>query len=125
MRIIKDNSINNLAHNQKLMYNMRIIKDKRILYGAYSEENMVLRRKIYNTLLDWKKNSKRTKAILIEGARRIGKSTVCEEFAKNEYKSYILIDFSKKNKEIEAYFEKSSKRLGYLHTVSQHFLQKI
>ena len=78
------------------MYNTRIIKYNNILYGVYSEENMVLRRKIYNTLLDWKKNSKRTKAVLIEGARRIGKSTVCEEFAKNEYKSYILIDFSKK-----------------------------
>ena len=96
------------------MYNMRIIKDKRILYGAYNEENMVLRRKIYNTLLDWKKNSKKTKAVLIEGARRIGKSTVCEEFAKNEYKSYILIDFSKKNKEIEAYFEKYSNDLDSL-----------
>ena len=41
------------------------------------------------------------KALLIEGARRIGKSTICEEFGKNEYKSFLLIDFAKKDKEVE------------------------
>ena len=46
------------------------------------------------------------KALLIEGARRIGKSNICEEFGKNEYESYILIDFAKKDKEVEEYFEK-------------------
>ena len=46
------------------------------------------------------------KAILIEGARRIGKSTIVEEFAKNEYESYILIDFAKKDIEVESYFNK-------------------
>lgn len=56
---------------------------------------MIFKRKIYNQLLDWKNISKGNKAILIEGARRIGKSTIVEEFAKNNYKSYILIDFSK------------------------------
>lgn len=55
----------------------------------------MFRRKIYDKLLDWKNNCKGTKALLIEGARRIGKSTVVEEFGKNEYKSYILIDFNK------------------------------
>lgn len=52
---------------------------------------MVLKRKIYDKLLDWKKTSRGKKAVLIEGARRIGKSTVCEEFGKNEYKSYIVM----------------------------------
>ena len=44
------------------------------------------------------------KALLIEGARRIGKSTIWEEFGKNEYESYLLIDFAKKDKEFERYF---------------------
>lgn len=55
---------------------------------------MIFKRKIYNQLLNWKKEVNGEKALLIEGARRIGKSTIVEEFAKNEYKSYILIDFS-------------------------------
>ena len=65
---------------------------------------MVLERKIYKKLLEWKNDSQGKKALMIEGARRIGKSTICEEFGKNEYESYILIDFAKKNKEIETYF---------------------
>ncbi len=65
---------------------------------------MVFRRKIYDKLLNWKNETKGSKAILIEGARRIGKSTICEEFAKNEYESYILIDFAKKDKTVESYF---------------------
>ena len=54
----------------------------------------VFKRKIYNKLKDWKSETKGTKALLIEGARRVGKSTIAEEFAKNEYRSYILIDFN-------------------------------
>lgn len=55
---------------------------------------MEIKRKIYNQLVNWKKKSNGTSALLIEGARRIGKSTIVEEFAKNEYKSYIMIDFN-------------------------------
>lgn len=51
-------------------------------------------RKIYDRLLEWKRDSDGHTALLIEGARRVGKSTIVEEFAKNEYESYILIDFS-------------------------------
>ena len=54
----------------------------------------MFKRKIYDRLLAWKKESGGKTALLIEGARRVGKSTVVEEFAKNEYASYILIDFS-------------------------------
>ena len=53
----------------------------------------VFKRKIYNKLKDWKSDTKGTKALLIEGARRISKSTIAEEFAKNEYRSYMPIDF--------------------------------
>ena len=65
---------------------------------------MIFKRKIYNQLLDWKNKSKGSKAILIEGARRIGKSTIVEEFGKNNYKSYILIDFSKASPSIKEGF---------------------
>ena len=67
---------------------------------------MILKRKIYKKLLEWKKECQGKKALLIEGARRIGKSTICEEFGKNEYESYLLIDFAKKDKEVEMYFER-------------------
>ena len=56
---------------------------------------MLFRRKAYDELLRWKKESAGKYALLIEGAHRVGKTTVVEEFAKNEYKSFILIDFSK------------------------------
>ena len=67
---------------------------------------MILKRKIYSKLLAWKNECKGTKAIMLEGARRIGKSTIVEEFAKHEYESYILIDFAKKDKIVEEYFKK-------------------
>ena len=65
----------------------------------------MFQRKIYSKLLEWKQESNGKTAILIEGARRVGKSTVAEEFAKREYKSYILIDFSKASKEVRELFE--------------------
>ena len=61
---------------------------------------MNIRRKIYGKLIEWKNSSKGTKALLIEGARRIGKSTIAEELGKNEYKSYIMIDFNKASKKV-------------------------
>ena len=51
---------------------------------------MILKRKIYKKLLNWKNECQGKKALLTEGARRIGKSTICEEFGKNEYESYII-----------------------------------
>ena len=61
---------------------------------------MEIKRKIYNKLLEWKKTTNGSKALLIEGARRVGKSTIVEEFAKNEYHNYILIDFNKASKRV-------------------------
>ena len=54
----------------------------------------MFKRKIYDRLLQWKEESQGRTALMIEGARRVGKSTVAETFGKNEYDSYILIDFS-------------------------------
>lgn len=76
------------------------------LCGIMTEEvsAMFFDRKIYQKFLEWKQEVGGTKALLIEGARRIGKSTVVEEFAKKEYKSYILIDFAKASEEVKSYF---------------------
>lgn len=73
----------------------------------------MFKRKIYDKLLAWKQESAGKTALLIEGARRIGKSTVVEEFAKNEYDSYILIDFSTASKNVRELFEDVSD-LNYL-----------
>ena len=54
-----------------------------------------MKRKIYNKLVEWKEKSEGKDAILIDGARRVGKSYIAEEFAKENYKSYIIIDFNK------------------------------
>lgn len=73
----------------------------------------MFKRKIYEKLLQWKEESDGNTALLIEGARRIGKSTVVEAFGKNEYKSYILIDFSTASKSVRELFEDISD-LDYL-----------
>lgn len=65
---------------------------------------MIFKRKIYDQLLEWKNKAKGSKALLIEGARRIGKSTIVEDFGKKNYKSYILIDFSKASPSIKKGF---------------------
>ena len=66
---------------------------------------MIFKRKIYDKILQWKRENNGKTALLIEGARRIGKSTIVEEFAKNEYKSYILIDFNKTSEEVKKLFD--------------------
>ena len=73
----------------------------------------MFKRKIYEKMRKWKQESEGKTALLIEGARRIGKSTVVEAFAKNEYKSYILIDFSRVSRETKELFEDISD-LNYL-----------
>ena len=65
----------------------------------------VYKRKIYNEILEWKQNRSDNYALLIKGARRVGKSTIVEEFAKNEFKSYIIIDFAHTSKEILGLFD--------------------
>lgn len=79
MRIIKNAEANK----------MRIIRKEKKGYAV------MLKRKIYDALLSWKKKYHGTKVILIEGARCLGKSTVCEEFGRREYKSCPIIDFAR------------------------------
>lgn len=64
-----------------------------------------MKRKIYNKLLEWKNKHKGATAVIIEGARRIGKSYIVEEFARNEYDSYLLIDFNKADKVVWEWFD--------------------
>ena len=73
-------------------------------------------RKVYKKLLMWKQEASGEKALLIEGARRIGKSTIVEEFGKKEYKSYILIDFNDVSNVVKDAFEK------YLNDLDTFFL---
>ena len=68
----------------------------------------IFKRKLYDKLLDWKNNRKGKTAVMIEGARRVGKSTLAKQFAENEYDSYVLIDFSIAPKEITELFDYSS-----------------
>ena len=65
----------------------------------------VFERKIYREILEWKENRSDKYALLIKGARRIGKSTIVEEFAKKEFKTYIKIDFARTSKEIKDLFD--------------------
>ena len=64
----------------------------------------IFKRKLYDRLLEWKRVQNGKSAILIEGARRVGKSTLVEQFAKNEYESYILIDFNEASDEVKSLF---------------------
>lgn len=65
----------------------------------------IFKRKIYSKLKEWKDNSQGRTALLLEGARRIGKSTIVEEFAQKEYRSYILIDFNEASREVKTLFD--------------------
>ncbi len=69
------------------------------------KNNMIFKRKIYSQLLDWKNSPIQNSALLIEGARRIGKSTIVEEFAKNEFNdNYLIVDFRKENDDVKKLF---------------------
>ncbi|MBQ9587513.1 MAG: AAA family ATPase [Bacteroidales bacterium] len=66
---------------------------------------MVFRRKLYDKMLDWKRERNGSTALLVKGARRVGKSTLVEEFAKKEYDSYVLVDFAQSSTEVDELFE--------------------
>ena len=76
-----------------------------------------MKRKIYQNLLGWKEKWSNRRALLIVGARRVGKSYIAEEFAKNEYKSYVLIDFSNCGEEVKDIFR------NYIHDLDNLFFQ--
>lgn len=68
-------------------------------------ENRVFKRKIYERIRQWKQESNGESALMIQGARRIGKSTIVEEFARNEYSSYLIIDFNKASSVVKSLFD--------------------
>lgn len=70
--------------------------------------DIIFKRKIYSKMLDWKTESNGKYALLIEGARRIGKSTIAEEFARNEYDDYLIIDFATADEQIVDLFSHMS-----------------
>ena len=83
-----------------------------------------LKRKIYDDLLAWKKRSGGATALMIDGARRVGKSFLCEQFAKNEYKSYIIIDFGNAPKDILDLFDNDSSNLDLFFAKLSAFYSK-
>ena len=86
----------------------------------------MLKRKIYDDLVKWKNTSNGSSALMIDGARRVGKSFIVEEFAKNEYKSYIIIDFGNISKEIEDLFNYDSNDLDFFFSkLSTYFTKKL
>lgn len=87
---------------------------------------MELKRKIYDRLLEWKTKDHGESALLIEGARRVGKSYIAEKFARQEYDSYLLIDFSKAPAEIKELFEIESEDLDTLfQTLQAHYKARL
>lgn len=80
-----------------------------------------MKRKVYNDILKWKEESQGKTALLIEGARRVGKSYIVEEFANDNYKSYILIDFSKVPNEVKELFDNYLDNLDYLFTYISNY----
>ena len=64
-----------------------------------------MKRKIYDKLIEWKNDGANKTALLIDGARRVGKSYIAEKFGRNEYKSYIMVDFNNAPNEIRDLFE--------------------
>lgn len=64
-----------------------------------------MKRKVYDSLLEWKEKERGKCALLLDGARRVGKSYIAEQFAQNEYKSYLLIDFAHLQREVKEIFE--------------------
>ncbi len=88
------------------------------------EGSNILRRKIYDVMLSWKKRSNGASALMIDGARRVGKSFICEQFALNEYKSYIIIDFGNVPKDILDLFKDDSYNLDLFFAKISAFYSK-
>ena len=84
----------------------------------------IFKRKIYEKMLEWKQERNGSTALLLKGARRVGKSTVAKAFAKNEYKSYILIGFAQASKEIKQLFD-SLMDLNYIFLRLQAIYQTV
>lgn len=74
-------------------------------------DKTILKRKLYKRLLQWKNESNGATALMIDGARRVGKSFLCQQFAENEYQSHLIIDFGNIPQEIKDVFLNESSDL--------------
>ena len=81
----------------------------------------IFKRKLYEKMLQWKQERDGKTALLIKGARRVGKSTLAEEFARREYESYILIDFTEAAQEVRDLFEDISDLDSLLFQLQYHY----
>ena len=84
-------------------------------------EEMLFKRKLYDKMLQWKQERDGKTALLIKGARRVGKSTLAEEFARREYESYILIDFTEASQEVKDLFDDISDLDNVLFQLQYHY----
>lgn len=101
---------------------MHLTIDKIREFGKMIE----LKRKIYSKLVEWKESSNGSSALLIEGARRVGKSHIATQFAQNEYDSYILVDFSKAPKMVRSWFDDYMEDVGtLLENLQLHYKKKL
>ena len=83
--------------------------------------DILFKRKLYDKMLQWKQERDGQTALLIKGARRVGKSTLAEEFARREYESYILIDFTEASQEVKDLFEDISDLDNVLFQLQYHY----
>lgn len=84
-------------------------------------EEKVFKRKLYEKMLRWKSERNGATALLIQGARRVGKSTLAEEFAKNEYEKYLLIDFTETSQEVKDLFKDVSDLTSLFFRLQAHY----
>ena len=88
-------------------------------------EEKVFKRKLYDKMLQWKQERDGSTALLIKGARRVGKSTLVEDFAMREYESYILIDFTEASQEVRELFNDISDLDNLLFRLQFHYQKKL
>ncbi len=85
----------------------------------------IFKRKLYDKMLQWKQERDGSTALLIKGARRVGKSTLAEEFAKHEYESYIMIDFTEASQEVRDLFNDISDLDNLLFRLQFHYQKRL
>ena len=85
-----------------------------------------MERKVYNRLLEWKEKDAGSCALLLDGARRVGKSYIAEQFGKNEYQSYLLIDFAHLQREVKEIFENDTNDLDlFFNKLSAYYRKQL
>ena len=88
-------------------------------------EKRIFKRKLYDKMLQWKQERDGSTALLIKGARRVGKSTLAEEFARHEYESYISIDFTEAPQEVRDLFNDISDLDSLLLRLQFHYQKRL